>query len=83
MDGFDLNAIDRDTSFRLTRNLMRCLTIDVLEAWRLGDQSLYQGARQRLVLVVDHCHQSIHDESNAQEDHRGFAKALLEEVDSL
>ena len=32
---------------------------------------------------MDHCHQSIHDESNAQEDHRGFAKALLEEVDSL
>ncbi|HJN32958.1 MAG TPA: glycosyltransferase [Prochlorococcus sp.] len=83
MDGFDLNAIDRDTSFRLTRNLMRCLTIDVLEAWRLGDQSLYQRARQRLVLVVDHCHQFIHDESSAQEDHRGFAKALLEEVDSL
>ncbi|KGG26661.1 MULTISPECIES: glycosyltransferase [unclassified Prochlorococcus] len=83
MDGFDLNAIDSDTSFRLTRNLMRCLTIDVLEAWRLGEQSLYQRARQRLARVRDHCHQSIHDESNAQEDHRGFAKALLEEVDSL
>ena len=83
MDGFDLNAIDTDTSFRLTRNLMRCLVIDVLEAWRLGDPFLYQQARQRLARVEKHCNQSLHDASNAQEDHRGFAKALLEEVDSL
>ncbi len=83
MDGFDLNAIDTDTSFRLTRNLMRCLVIDVLEAWRLGDQFLYQQARQRLARVEKHCNQSLHDASNAQEDHRGFAKALLKEVDSL
>ena len=83
MDGLDLNAIDTDTSFRLTRNLMRCLVIDVLEAWRLGDQSLYQQARQRLARVEKHCHQSLHDVNNAQEDHRGFAQALLKEVDSL
>ncbi len=83
MDSFNLNMINRGTSYRLTRNLMRCLLIDVLEAWRLGDQSLYYQARQRLARVEEYCHLSIHDNNNAREDHRGFAKALIKEVDSL
>tara|TARA_B100001964_G_scaffold219836_1_gene262331 strand:+ start:2283 stop:4523 length:2241 start_codon:yes stop_codon:yes gene_type:complete len=83
MDTFELLAIDRDTSFRITRNLMRCLAIDVLEAWRLGDRNLYFQARGRLTLVFEHCYQSCHDSSSAQEDHRGFAEALLQVVDSL
>ncbi|MCT0198465.1 hypothetical protein KQ313_02020 [Synechococcus sp. CS-1325] len=80
LDHLDFHAIDRDSSYRLTRNLMRCLAIDALQAWYLQDAENWQRALLRLRRAHDHCQEPIFDQSNAQEDHRGFAREMLQAV---
>ncbi len=76
----DLNAIDADTSYRLTRNTLRVLQINVLEAWVHGDIDLMQRTRAAITRVHDHCHLQGFDQQSAQENHRGYAEAVLERV---
>ena len=76
----DLTLIETDTSFRLTRNLMRVLAINVLEAWASENVALYWQARQALQAVHDHAHRPEHDDREVQENHRGFAVQVMERV---
>ena len=76
----DLTMIEIDTSFRLTRNLMRVLAINVVEAWATADAALYREARQALQAVHDHAHRPEHDDREVQEDHRAFAVQVMQRV---
>ena len=76
----DLNAIDPDTSYRLTRNILRVLQINVLEAWLHGDADLMQRTCAAIARVHDHCHLREFDRQSAQENHRGYAEAVFERV---
>ncbi|MCP9885704.1 hypothetical protein KBY97_11300 [Synechococcus sp. ATX 2A4] len=80
VDTIDFKAIDQDSAYRATRNLMRCLAIESLQAWHQQDAGRWRLARQRLCRVYDHCHWPCFDASSAQEDHRGFAKEMLRAV---
>ena len=76
----DLNAIDADTSYRLTRNILRVLQINVLEAWFHVDVDLMQRTCAAIARIHDHCHLKEFDRQSAQENHRGYAEAVLERV---
>ena len=76
----DLTVIGRDASFRLTRNLMRVLVINILEAWASTDAMLYWEARQALQVVHDHAHRPEHDHREVQEDHRAFSIQVMDRV---
>lgn len=82
-ESLDFNAIDADTSYRLTRNILRVLQINVLEAWFHGDAALLQRTGAAIARVHDHCHRPLFDQQSAQENHRGYAKAVLERVSVL
>ena len=79
----DLESIDADTSYRLTRNILRVLLINVLEAWTKRDPVLMQRTARVIESVNDHCHRSLFDQQSAQENHRGFADAVLARVQRL
>ena len=79
-EDLDLNAIDTDTSYRLTRNILRVLQINVLEAWFHGDVDLMERTCTAITCVHDHCHRPLFDQQSAQENHRGYAEAVLERV---
>ena len=79
----DLTMIETDTSYRLTRNLMRVLVINVIEAWASADAALYWEARQALQVVHDHAHRPEHDDREVQEDHRAFAVEVMERVTQI
>lgn len=76
-DSCNLETIDPESSYRATRNFMRGLSIEALEAWRSQDRDRFLRAAQRLRQVHDHCHHPTFDRSVAQEDHRGFAREIL------
>ena len=76
----DLTMIETDTSFRLTRNLMRVLVINIVESWASADAALYRQARQALQAVHDHAHRPEHNDREVQEDHRAFAAQVMERV---
>ena len=76
----DLTMIETDTSFRLTRNLMRVLAINVVEAWATADAALYRESRQALQVVHDHAHRPEHDNREVLEDHRAFAVQVMQRV---
>ena len=79
----DLDAIDADTSYRLTRNILRVLLINVLEAWTERDPALMQRTARVIERVHHHCHRGLFDQHSAQENHRGFADAVLARVQRL
>ena len=79
----DLDAIDADTSYRLTRNILRVLLINVLEAWTGRDPALMQRTARVIERVHHHCHRGLFDQQSAQENHRGFADAVLARVQRL
>ena len=79
-ESLDLSMIETDTSFRLTRNLMRVLAINIVEAWASADAALYWRARRSLQAVHDHAHRPEHDDRDVQEDHRAFAVQVMERV---
>ena len=79
----DFDAIDADTSYRLTRNILRVLLINVLEAWTERDPVLMQRTARVIERVHYHCHRGLFDQQSAQENHRGFADAVLARVQRL
>ena len=83
VEQLDLNAIDADTSYRLTRNVLRVLQITVLDAWLLGDAALLHRSKAAIKRVHDHCHRQQFDRQVAQENHRGYAVAVLQRLSTL
>ena len=79
----DFDAIDADTSYRLTRNILRVLLINVLEAWTERDPVLMQRTARVIERVHYHCHRGLFDQQSAQENHREFADAVLARVQRL
>ena len=60
-ESLDCTMVETDTSFLLTRNLMRVLAINIIEAWASADAYLYWRARRALQAVHDHAHLQEHD----------------------
>ena len=72
--------VETDTSFLLTRNLMRVLAINIIEAWASADAYLYWRARRALQAVHDHAHLPEHDGLEIHNDHRAFAVQVMGRV---
>ena len=70
--------VETDTSFLLTRNLMRVLAINIVEAWASADAYLYWRARRALQAVHDHAHLPEHDGLEIHNDHRAFAVQVMD-----
>ena len=82
-ESLNLDLIDADTSYRLTRNILRVLLLNVLEAWLQHDPALMQRTARQIARVHHHCHRGVFDQQSAQENHRGFADAVLQRVQRL
>tara|TARA_B100001121_G_scaffold306235_1_gene325352 strand:+ start:160 stop:1020 length:861 start_codon:yes stop_codon:yes gene_type:complete len=82
-ESLNLEAIDVDTSYRLTRNILRVLLVNVLEAWTQHDHALMQRSSRVIARVHNNCNRRVFDQQSAQENHRGFADAVLERVQLL
>ena len=76
---YDPFAIDRNTATRMTRNIMRSLTIAAVMAWHAADAERFAdvvGAMERLRLA-SHDRRFDPIAMKTQEDHRGFADAVV------
>jgi hypothetical protein len=76
--------LNRDVSYRMTTNLMRCLGSAALDAWCRADAISLEEARADVDAAEAYSQLSIHRRSRAQEDHTSFAekmKAALAEID--
>ena len=77
-------AIDRDSAARMTRNILRCLTLEVVMAWHAADQERYG----RVLRQIERMRQvSEHPKlepyiAATQEDHRGFAAELTRQLEA-
>ena len=76
---YDPFAIDRKTAVRMTRNILRSLTIAAVMAWQAADPVRYL----RVVAEVERLRDSLYHKRfeaivhNTQEDHLPFADELL------
>ncbi|MAO87729.1 MAG: hypothetical protein CL822_01970 [Crocinitomicaceae bacterium] len=73
-------AIDPNTSYRLTRNSFRVLSIAALDGFDQGDKSLLMQVIAAMEAQHHHIHQPCFDQQAAQENHRRFASLMLEAV---
>ena len=80
MDDFDPAKIDQETSYRMTRNLCRALSINIIFAYKNQDKSMLSAAKMRLNRQCLYCHDSRHDGNPAQENHRVFAADMIKVV---
>ena len=76
---YDPFAIDRKTALRMTRNILRSLTVAAVMAWHAKDAERYDRVISEVSRLRDACFHKrfepiIH---STQEDHRAFADALL------
>ena len=76
---YDPFAIDRKTAVRMTRNILRSLTVAAVMAWHAEDADRYDQVVNEVSRLRDACFHSrfepiIH---STQEDHRAVADALL------
>jgi hypothetical protein len=79
----DPAAIDPNTSYRLTRNSLRVLSIAALEAVESKDSALLDAVADAMAVQHRHIHQPRFDHQAAQEDHRGFATLMLDAAHSI
>ena len=77
MDRFDPAKIDQETSYRMTRNLCRALSIDVIFAFKNQDLALLSAAKMRLDRQREYCQDIRHQDNPAQENHRVFAADVI------
>ena len=76
---YDPFAIDLTTATRMTRNIMRSLTIAAVMAWHAADALRFDA----VVFEMERLRQACHDDrfdlisNETQEDHRGFADAIV------
>ncbi len=80
MDRFDPAKIDQETSYRMTRNLCRALSIDIIFAYRNQDLALLSAAKKRLDRQCEYCQDPRHQGNPAQENHRAFAAEIIQVV---
>ena len=80
MQKLDPIAIDPNTSYRLTRNSFRVLSIAALDGFDQGDKSLLMQVFAAMEAQHHHIHQPCFDQQAAQENHRRFASLMLEAV---
>ena len=83
MQRLDPAAIDPNTSYRLTRNSLRLLSIAALEAVDTRDSALFDAVAHAMAVQHRHIHQPCFDHQAAQEDHRGFASLMLDAAHSI
>ncbi|MFM9048309.1 MAG: glycosyltransferase, partial [Cyanobium sp.] len=79
---YDPSAIDLDTAARMTRNILRCLTLEVVMAWHASDRERYGRAVaqiKRLQQASEHPDLDSYIAAT-QEDHRGFAAELVRQL---
>jgi hypothetical protein len=79
-DRFDPAKIDQETSYRMTRNLCRALSIDIIFAYKNQDLALLSAAKMRLDRQCEYCQDIRHQDNPAQENHRVFAADLIKVV---
>jgi hypothetical protein len=80
MDRFDPAQIDQETSYRMTRNLCRALSIDIIFAHKNQNLDLLSAAKMRLDRQCTYCQDPRHEANPAQENHRVFAADLIKVV---
>ena len=80
MDRFDPAKIDQETSYRMTRNLCRALSIDIIFAHKNQNLDLLSAAKIRLDRQCTYCQDPRHKANPAQENHRVFAADLIKVV---
>jgi hypothetical protein len=80
MDRFDPAKIDQETSYRMTRNLCRALSIDIIFAHKNQNLELLSAAKIRLDRQCTYCQDPRHEANPAQENHRVFAADVIKVV---
>ena len=70
MQNLDPIAIDPNTSYRLTRNSFRVLSIAALDGFDQGDKSLLMQVFAAMEAQHHHIHQPCFDQQAAQENHQ-------------
>ena len=80
MDRFDPAKIDQDTSYRMTRNLCRALSIDIIFAHKNQNLDLLSSVKMRLDRQCTYCQDPRHEGNPAQENHRVFAADMIKVV---
>lgn len=83
MQRLDPAAIDANTSYRLTRNSCRVLSIAALEAVDKRDPDLFAAVSDAMEAQHLHIYTPCFDNHPAQEDHRRFASLMLEAVRAM
>ena len=76
---YDPFAIDRKTAVRMTRNILRSLTVAAVMAWHAADPVRYLKVVAEVERLRDACYHKRFEAvvHNTQEDHRAFADQLL------
>ncbi len=76
---YDPFAIDLTTATRMTRNIMRSLTIAAVMAWHVKDASRFNAVVREMERLCRACHAERFDliSNETHEDHRGFADAVV------
>ena len=79
VDRYDPFSIDRKTAVRMTRNILRSLTLAAVMAWHAADALRYRQVLDAVERLRDACFHKRFEAivHNTQEDHRGFADQLL------
>ncbi|WP_114993595.1 glycosyltransferase [Synechococcus sp. UW179A] len=76
---YDPFAIDLTTATRMTRNIMRSLTIAAVMAWHAEDAVRFDAVVVEMERLRQACHADRFDliANETHEDHRGFAEAVV------
>ena len=76
---YDPFAIDRTTATRMTRNILRSLTIAAVMAWHSDDAARFDAVLSEMERLRQACHSKRFDliASKTHEDHRGFADSVM------
>ena len=76
---YDPFAIDRKTAVRMTRNILRSLTVAAVMAWHAADSVRYHHVVDEVERLRHACFHKRFEAivHSTQEDHRGFADELL------
>ena len=79
VERYDPFAIDCETAVRMTRNILRSLTIAAVMAWHAADPLRYCKVVAEVERLRDACYHKRFEAvvHNTQEDHRAFADELL------
>ena len=76
---YDPFSIDRTTATRMTRNILRSLTIAAVMAWHADDADRFDAVVNEMERLREACHDDRFDliSNKTHEDHRGFADSVM------